>query len=227
MNKDLETSAHMKEGVSIVENAILERDQCLVREKQLLEEIERLKYAFDKLVDEAGARTVKEVDLVKNEYIQKMNRINEDLKTLELENAEKTAQLERAIREKRVVETELDKLHQEGRIQGSKDSGTLQELNRRACEAERLKDEASIKAESCQNQLKRNEIQFKQDKEQIQRELQQLNGHFSKLKIDFDLVNDDRIKLLEQVDDLKRRCSSLSSERDSACRKLQKEVLID
>ncbi|CAD5112136.1 DgyrCDS1375 [Dimorphilus gyrociliatus] len=224
LNKDLETSTHMKEGVSLVENAILERDQSLMREKQLLEEIERLKYAFDKLVDEAGARTVKEVDLIKNEYIQKLNRMNEDLKALEIENAEKTAQLERSIREKRAVEAELDKLYQEGRIQGSKDTGALQELNRRACEAERLRDEATIKAESFKNQLKRNEVQFKQEKEQVQRELEQLNGHFNKLKIDFDLVNDDRVKLLEQVDDLKRRCSSLSSERDSACRKLQKEL---
>ena len=45
----------------MVESAMLEKDEALVREKQAAEDIQRLQEAIGKLVDEAGARTREEV----------------------------------------------------------------------------------------------------------------------------------------------------------------------
>ena len=74
------------------------------------------------------------------------------------ENSEKQSQIERAVREKRAVESELEKIYQEGLVQGTRDSGTYEELNRRACQAERQRDEVLIKLESINSNMKRTDM---------------------------------------------------------------------
>ena len=49
-------------------------------------------------------------------------------------------------------------IYQEGLTQGSKESGTIDDLNRRACHAERLRDEAMVKIDSINAQLRRLDI---------------------------------------------------------------------
>jgi len=73
------------------------------------------------------------------------------------ESGEKQAQLDRALREKRSVEAELEKVYHEGILESGRDSRDVSELSQRACTAERLKDEAQMKADSLTNQLRRTE----------------------------------------------------------------------
>lgn len=56
-------------SVQMVENALLEKDEAIVREKQAKDEIERLQKALSKLVDEAGVRTRKEVKLLEKQLV--------------------------------------------------------------------------------------------------------------------------------------------------------------
>lgn len=77
---------------------------------------------------------------------------------LQQEASEKQAQIDRAIREKRAVESELESLYKEGIVQGTKESNSYNELNSRACEAERLRDEATIKMEQMEAQMRRLEM---------------------------------------------------------------------
>jgi len=65
--------------------------------------------------------------------------------------------LDRALREKRSVEAELEKVYHEGILESGRDSRDVSELSQRACTAERLKDEAQMKADSLTNQLRRTE----------------------------------------------------------------------
>ena len=53
----------------------------------------------------------------------------------------------------------LSKIYQEGLNKGSKDNQAYDELNRRACDAERLRDEANVKVDSLQSALKRAEME--------------------------------------------------------------------
>ncbi len=64
----------MKDSIAMAENALLEKDQALVRERQKDEECERLQMAINKLVDEAGARTRDEVELVRQQANQSITK---------------------------------------------------------------------------------------------------------------------------------------------------------
>lgn len=74
------------------------------------------------------------------------------------ENSERQAELDRAIREKRAAESELERIYQEGVLQGSKENNEYNQLTLRACNAERARDEAVMKVDSLTNQLRRLEM---------------------------------------------------------------------
>ena len=46
-------------------------------------------------------------------------------------------------------------IYREGMSEGHKEKSTLDELSRRACEAERTRDEAIVKMDAMQNEMKR------------------------------------------------------------------------
>ena len=59
--REYEAVCHVKESVQIAESALLEKDQATIRERQLVNEVERLKSTMATIVKEAGERTKKEV----------------------------------------------------------------------------------------------------------------------------------------------------------------------
>ena len=93
--------------------------------------MERLQESLTHLLDEAGARTREEVDNVRKQCNQNISRcvtgarhvvfkalhdvcaayrLMEEIHSLELDNSEKQAQMERILREKRATESELEKV---------------------------------------------------------------------------------------------------------------------
>jgi hypothetical protein len=74
------------------------------------------------------------------------------------ESSEKQAELERSLREKRAIESELERIYKEGILQGGRDSSEFNDLTLRACNAEKNLDEAQLKIDSLSNQLRRMEM---------------------------------------------------------------------
>ena len=52
---------HVKESMQMVENAIMEKEQAQVSDRQKAQEIARLKDVLSRILNEAGERTRKEV----------------------------------------------------------------------------------------------------------------------------------------------------------------------
>ena len=55
------------------------------------------------------------------------------------------------------MEAELEKVYHEGILESGRESRDVTGLSERACTAERLRDEAQMKADSLANQLRRTE----------------------------------------------------------------------
>eukprot|EP00918_Siedleckia_nematoides_P085085 GHVU01187088.1.p1 GENE.GHVU01187088.1~~GHVU01187088.1.p1 ORF type:complete len:340 (-),score=65.94 GHVU01187088.1:297-1316(-) len=147
----------------------------------------------------------------------------EEIHALEMENSEKQAQTERAIREKRTVESELEKIYQDGLVRGSAEGKTVEELNSRACEAERLKDEAMVKLSTAEAELRRAQMTHRQEKQHMETEVQSIRERLTMMNQEFENVNDDRVKLLEKVDELKRQHQKIKQEKDSVARNYQRD----
>lgn len=214
--RELEAISHVRDSVQMVENAILERDQALVREQQKVQEVNRLQEAINKILKEAGKRTREEVDAVRNQCNKNIQKLMEEMHFLEMEGAEKQAQLERSLREKSAVEKELEKLYQEGPAEIARAGMTFDELQKRAGQAERTRDEALRKVDGLNSTLKKLETRHEQEKSQGSSESTELRRRIKQLEEENEEMSDNRLQLIDEIDKQKREILSAKQAKETA-----------
>lgn len=214
--REFEAISHVKDSVQMVENAILERDQALVREQQKTQEVSRLQEVINKILREAGKRTREEVDSVRNQCNKNIQKLMEEMHFLEMEGAEKQAQLERSLREKAAVEKELEKLYQEGPSEIARTGMTFDELQRRTGQAERTRDEALRRVDSLNSTLKKIETKHEQEKSQGVSEISELRRRIKQLEEENEEMSDNRLQLIDEIDKQKRELLSARQAKEAA-----------
>ncbi|XP_062577516.1 sodium channel and clathrin linker 1-like [Saccostrea cucullata] len=224
--KEFEYVAQVRDAVQMVENSVLEKDQAEMEVKQKEEEIDKLQEALNKLINDAGVRTRQEVDSVRKQCNERISKLTVELHTLEMDNAEKEEQIKRALRDKRNVEAELERVLKEGHAQAVKDKGAYEDINRRAIQAERMRDELLVKVDNLTSLLKREEMNQEQLKSRTDKELTELKHRKIAMDTEFEHLNEDRIKLQNEVDEMKKRVVLAEKDKESAQRKYQKEMAI-
>lgn len=224
--KEFDYVAQVRDAVQMVENSVIEKDQAEMEVKQKEEEIEKLQEALNKLINDAGVRTRQEVDSVRKQCNERISKLTVELHTLEMDNAEKEEQIKRALRDKRNVEAELEKVIKEGYAQAVKDKGAYEDINRRAIQAERMRDELLVKVDNLTSSLRREEMNQEQVKSKLEKELAELRQRKAAMDVDFEHLNEDRIKLQNDVDEMKKRLGLAEKDKETAQRKYQKEMAI-
>ncbi|XP_032229779.2 sodium channel and clathrin linker 1 isoform X2 [Nematostella vectensis] len=222
--RELEAIAHVRDSVQMVENAVLERDQAVIREKQKTQEANRLQEVVNRLLREAGKRTREEVDAVRNQCNKNMQKLMEEMHYLEMEGAEKQAQLERVYREKDAVEKELEKVYQEGPCEIERVGMTFEELQKRVSIAEMARDEASVKTDTLNSVVKRQEHRFEQEKAQIMSENEQLRRRLKSIETECEEMSENSLNLTDEIDKLKRELLAAKQAQESAEHEMATEV---
>ncbi|KAJ7389653.1 Sodium channel and clathrin linker 1 [Desmophyllum pertusum] len=214
--REFEAISHVRDSVQMVENAILERDQALVREQQKTQEVSRLQEVINRILREAGKRTREEVDSVRNQCNKNIQKLMEEMHFLEMEGAEKQAQLERSLREKSAVEKELEKLYQEGPSEIARTGMTFDELQKRTGQAERTRDEALRRVDSLNSTLKKMETKHEQDRCQGASESGELRRRIKQLEEENEEMSDNRLELIDEIDKRKRELLSSKQAKEAA-----------
>ncbi|XP_019621622.1 PREDICTED: sodium channel and clathrin linker 1-like isoform X2 [Branchiostoma belcheri] len=217
--REFEVTEKVRDSVQMVENALLERDQAIVREKQNAQEIQRLQAMLAKLLNEAGARTRKEVDSVREQCNKNLEKLMEEIHGLEMEVGQKQAQVDRAIREKRAVEGELEKVYKSGEGEG----GHASELTNRLFNAERARDEADMNLRSLQKKLKKMEDED-QNRQQHEAILSQTTSRVDSLRQDCEDLTMDKIQLQEEISKLRQEANNGRRQGEEAQRKAARQV---
>ena len=109
--REYEATSKVRESIQMVEYAMLEKDEALVREKQVQQEVAIMKATIQRISLQAASQTCFEEENVKKQCNEYMFHLMEELENKELINVEQQAQIDRAIREKRAVEAELVTLY--------------------------------------------------------------------------------------------------------------------
>ncbi|XP_071489666.1 sodium channel and clathrin linker 1-like [Diadema antillarum] len=221
--REYEATVQVRESIQMAENSLLEKDQALIREQQRAEEVKRLQEALGNLVNEAGRRTRQEVVGVRKQCNANMEKLMEEIQALETENAEKQAEIDRAIREKRAVEHELEQVYKEGTA--TTGDQRLNELQNRVIALERLKDEATLRAQQLEKEIQRQERNHEEEKTRSLLVSDQLRDRLEKLSRECTSVSEEKLRLTEDMDALQKRMLGMRRERDEAERMSAKEIL--
>ncbi|KAJ8000570.1 hypothetical protein DPEC_G00181760 [Dallia pectoralis] len=202
-----ESFSKIRDSTQLAEEASLQKDQALLREKQRTEEVDKMKEAIRQLIMDAAVRTRKEVENVRKQCNGQIHRMAEELSALQLECADKESQIERSLRERKAVEEELEKVYKEGR--GEPEYRKIEALHQRCLNAERLKDDMNITLKSTQNMLKKMEMDYTEELSRCQEEVLRLQGSLSAAREDCSGVSEERLQLQQENLQLRKEMEEL------------------
>lgn len=197
----------VRESIQTAEEATLQKEQVLLREKQKTEDLEKTKEAIKQLIQDAAVRTRKEVENVRKQCNIQILRMIEELSALQLECADKQSQIERSLRERKAVEEELEKVYKEGRAEP--DYRKMEALHQRCLEAERRREDISITLQSSHNKLKKIEMDYTEELSRCQEEVRRLQSSVAAAREDCVCVSEERLKLQQENTQLRKEMDDL------------------
>ncbi|NWV20740.1 SCLT1 protein, partial [Origma solitaria] len=210
-----EAVAKVQDCIQLLEEANLEKSQALFGEKQKEEEIKKLKDEMSQLAEDTAARIRKEVDTAKKQCNVQVSRLTEEVSALQMECGEKQSQIERAIREKRAVEEELETVYREHRGHRS-DNRKLEQLHQKYLLVEAAKEDLQLSLQTTQNKLKQLEMNSEEEKSHCQEVISKLQSTLDSEREKSAFVSEQRLKLQQENEQLQKEMEGL--------RKLAKEA---
>ncbi|NXD78582.1 SCLT1 protein, partial [Halcyon senegalensis] len=203
-----EAVAKVQDCIQLLEEANLQKNQALFVEKQKEEEINKLKDEMSQLAEDTAARIRKAVDSAKKQYNMQISRLTEELTALQMECGEKQGQIERAIREKRAVEEELEKIYREDRRQES-ENRKLEQLHQKYLLAETAKGDLQLCLQTTQNKLKQLEMNSEEEKSHCEEVICKLKRTLDSERENSAFVSEQRLKLQEENEQLQKEMEGL------------------
>ena len=128
MNDRLEDAKlRVSESIHIAENALVEKDAALLREKHALNEVARLESTISMLNEEAGERTQSEILKVKDNYNSNIRQVSQEVVRLEMEANRKQLEFTKMLKEKDKMTSRLENI--QGELESKKQQHHEEILN--------------------------------------------------------------------------------------------------
>ncbi|XP_047574391.1 sodium channel and clathrin linker 1 isoform X3 [Lutra lutra] len=180
--------------------------KCNELENEKYEAIVRARNSMQ-LLEEANLQK-NQVASARKLYNIQISRLTEELSALQMECGEKQSQIEQAIREKKAVEEELEKIYHEGRVNES-DYRKLEEMHQRCLLAERSKDDLQLRLKTAENKIKQLEINSSEEISRCQEMIQKLQNVLQSERENCGFVSEQRLKLQQENEQLQKEIEDL------------------
>lgn len=210
----------VRDSVQLVENALLEREQAFIREQQKSNEVLRLQEAINKILKESEDKVNSAISGAKDKTNKQVQQLLEELHFQEIEAVEKQVAFEKLQREKISLQNQLDKIYQEESVEVTKSSFSIDELQKKLSKVELNRDECLLQLDILQMTLRQYKARIESDKEAYTTQLTDLRKQTQIIKDDFDEVSESRLKILNEVNTLKKELNSRKENnivRDTTC----------
>ncbi|XP_064006058.1 sodium channel and clathrin linker 1 isoform X1 [Pogoniulus pusillus] len=213
----------VQDCIQLLEEANLQKSEALFREKQKEEEVKKMKDEMSQLVEDTAAGIRKAVDSAKKQYNIQISRLTEEVSALQMECGEKQSQIERAIREKRAVEEELEKIYREDRGREF-DSRKLEQLHQKYLLAETVKGDLQLSLQTTQNKLKQLEMNSEEEKSRCQEVICKLQSMLDSEREKSAFVSEQRLKLQQENEQLQKEMEGLRKQATEAQQKAKIQI---
>jgi chromosome segregation ATPase len=165
--KEIENVQKVQELTEQTQEALYERDTVAQQQKNLLVQVDQLQKEKDELVYQWRETVRLQVESVQSKAMLEKRSLCESLQQLETKYAEAMVQLDRAVREKRAAESELDKLIQHLPQETSRWEQTVEELYSKLRVVEREKHEATHQCERMHLKLQKGQAEWEQERRSL------------------------------------------------------------
>lgn len=140
------------------------------------------------------------------------------------ECGERQAMLERVQREKKAAEKELEKALSQKPIEVTRTGDSLHELQKRACIAERARDDTQVKLDSANVSLKRADLKLKEEKKASEQLEEEYRKRQKKFIDEIEQLKVDKMKLLSEFDEIEQKLRHSEQSKEAAEIRLVQEL---
>ncbi|XP_052036523.1 sodium channel and clathrin linker 1 isoform X1 [Apodemus sylvaticus] len=207
-NEKYEAISRARDSMQLLEEANIKQNQILLEEKQKEADREKMKKTISQLIQDAAIKARKEVESTKKQYEILISQLKEELSALQMDCDEKQGQIDRAIRGKRAVEEELEKIYREGK-QDEGDYRKFEEMHQRCLAAERSKDDLQLRLKSAENRIKQLEINSSEEISRSHEMIQKLQTVLESERENCGFVSEQRLKLQQENEQLQKETEDL------------------
>eukprot|EP00158_Paraphelidium_tribonemae_P005028 Partr_v1_DN27119_c0_g1_i1_m15417 putative Sodium channel and clathrin linker 1 len=176
-----------------------ERDRLKLREEQLVREVQSMNERIRDINQRHQDTVASEVETFKHHFMNEKKSLLDELSTLQMEKCDTQVKLDRAVREKRLAETEADKIKNQVPAEFDRLRSTIDEYQARIRRAESEMNDSDYRLESLQVKLSREECRFESEKVQLAEEINLITQRLRNAERDADSAKQDRIQLFAKL----------------------------
>eukprot|EP01135_Chromosphaera_perkinsii_P009257 Nk52_evm9s1705 gene=Nk52_evmTU9s1705 len=207
--RELDAYNHVKESIEMVETARLERDQGVMREEQLTRELNRVTEKLTKMQESMHDSYSSDIGKLKSNYEIQISKLMDEVTSLELACADLQAQADRAIRDKRAAESELEKLCKETPEDIMRLNSIIDEINGRLKIYEKDRDEAIMKYEHATSEFKKKERLLEKEKASYTMKAEEERRKMRNLERELEESKEDKFNLIQSYETAQKELRNL------------------
>ena len=222
--RELDAYNHVKESIEMVETARLERDQGMMREEQLGRELKRVSDKLSKIQEGMHDSHSNDMKSLKAHYETQISKLMDEVTSLELSCADLQAQTDRAIRDKRAAESELEKLCKETPEDIMRLNSIIDEINGRLKIYEKDRDEAIQKLETASSEFRKKERFLEKEKLNVTTKAEDDRKKLRNMERELEESKEDKFNLLQAYETSQKEMRNLITVKDTLEWKMSTEL---
>ncbi|TPX37315.1 hypothetical protein SeLEV6574_g07928 [Synchytrium endobioticum] len=195
----------LQRALDQAEDSNLEREKAVVREQQAQAEILRLNARVDDIPKKMKAKAEAEVHAVRAQFTADRKSHNDEITALQTEMTDLKSLADRAIREKRSAESELDKLTRCISTEGERVAGIVEDLSTRLRAAERERADAVTKLETFHQRHSRDETRFEADRVALSSRAEDACRRLRRVERELQETKEERVALFSRAAELEHQ----------------------
>lgn len=212
---ELNLSKVKHEHAQEMETAAIERERAKMTEKHTALELKRLKERHQQVSSRHLERLQGELETQKTAFALDRQRLMSELSDMQVTKAELMLQVDRALREKRSIEQETDKIRKHLPIEMDRLNVLIEEMQERLRRLERERDDSLYALEKASQKLGRETDKHEKEKLAYATELDSVSKRMRKLESESEDAKMQCVKMFDQVTTLERTRQKLDEEKNA------------
>ncbi|KAJ3007112.1 hypothetical protein HKX48_009309 [Thoreauomyces humboldtii] len=222
--KQLEAHQEVQRQIEIAAEAKLECDKALIRDQQSQTEIQRLTDKVLEMPQRSRERADHEIATMRAQFLSEKQPLLIELDALEAKCSHLQNQADRAIREKRAAESELEKVTRHIPEETERIAITLEDLNGRLRASEREKCVALGRLEGLHQKLLREENRFEKEKQLVAERSDEAFRRLRVVERDLEETKEDRLHMLTKLTDLEHAHKKLAESKQKCVTQYEADI---
>lgn len=221
---EFEALQKVEQSAEMIENLRVEKEGTRKQNENYRQEIDRLEKKIKKMTEEHADKCRQLVIETHEKDQYTISSLREEIRQLQMESAHTKSQIERAEREKKNAEEEVNKIIKAAESDHVANPHMIAELNRKIQFANTERDEAERMYENLRSAQKRATLQWEQEREQLHVQISEHSKRVIKMERELHDERENNKRLARELDTVQKAIQNLQFEKQDQERSLKEKI---